>query len=77
MIKPAATGYSGTPLSKKLGFKPESTVLFIGAPAFMTGVVQEASAIAKVAKTAKAIKYPVAAATFLPAVRQTLLRPSR
>ena len=29
---PATTGYSGTPLAKKLGFKPHSQVLPLGAP---------------------------------------------
>lgn len=32
MKPPALAGYSGTPLAKKLGFKPSSRVLLLGAP---------------------------------------------
>lgn len=52
---PSSTGYSGTPLAKKLGFKPDSQVLLLGVPAGYTewlaplppGVVFERSATAR------------------------------
>ena len=61
MSKPPASGYSGTPLAKKLGFKPGAVVALIGAPAFMTGVVKDADAKPVVAKDAKAVKGSVPA----------------
>ncbi|MBL8631408.1 MAG: DUF3052 family protein [Rhodospirillaceae bacterium] len=61
MSKAPASGYSGTPLAKKLGFKPETIVALIGAPKFMADVVKEAGATLKAAKTAQALKGPVAA----------------
>lgn len=61
MPQPSSAGYSGTPLAKKLGYKPGTTVTMIGAPAFMTEVVRAAGATAQTAKGAKTIKGPVAA----------------
>jgi hypothetical protein len=61
--KPA--GYSGTPLSKKLGFKPGTTVALINAPAFMKAVVTEVGAKAKLAKDAKAVTSTAAAHIFV------------
>ncbi|MBL8644194.1 MAG: hypothetical protein JNK21_09690 [Rhodospirillaceae bacterium] len=56
------TGYSGTPLAKKLGFKPDTSVALIGAPPFMRSVVGEAGAKAQPTDKAKGVKGPVAAA---------------
>lgn len=62
MSKPPGAGYSGTPLAKKLGVKPGMTVVLVGAPKFLTDVVTEAGAKLKAAKSADAVKGPVAAA---------------
>ena len=40
MGTPATSGYSGTPLAKKLGYKPFSHTLLIGAPADYLAMVQ-------------------------------------
>jgi hypothetical protein len=61
MTPAPSSGYSGTPLSKKLGFKPGTTVALIGAPDFMPSVVAEAGASAKSVKEAKAVRGPIAA----------------
>jgi CheY-like chemotaxis protein len=36
---PSSTGYSGTPLPRKLGIKPESTLALVNAPADFTGTL--------------------------------------
>lgn len=61
MSKAPASGYSGTPLAKKLGYKPGSVTVLIGAPPFMIAVVNEGGARAKSVQAAKAVKGPVAA----------------
>jgi len=73
MGKTPASGYSGTPLAKKLGFKPGSTVALVSAPEFMAQVVAEAGAAAKAAATAKGVKGPVAAVHFF-ATEQNVLK---
>jgi hypothetical protein len=40
MQSPGTAGYSGTPLAKKLGFKPSSRLLLIGAPQDYAGLVE-------------------------------------
>jgi hypothetical protein len=61
LARSSKSGYSGTPLFKKLGFKPGSTVALIAAPGFMSGVVAAAGAKAKIAPTARAVKSPMGA----------------
>lgn len=67
-----AAGYSGTPLAKKLGFKPGDAVALIGAPGFMKDVVSDAGAKPKASKDAKAIKGPIAAAHLFTVEDKTL-----
>ncbi|MBM3514153.1 MAG: DUF3052 domain-containing protein [Alphaproteobacteria bacterium] len=68
-----ASGYSGTPLAKKLGIKPGVTVALIGAPGFMTAVVKDAGATPAVAKDAKAVKAGTSIVHFF-AVEQRILK---
>jgi hypothetical protein len=42
--KPAAAGYSGTPLAKKLGLKPGMRVLEVDAPAHFRALIADAPA---------------------------------
>jgi hypothetical protein len=46
-------GYSGTPLAKKLGIKPDATVLIIGAPEDYAALVKPMPAGAAIVGTAK------------------------
>ncbi len=44
MVAPPPHGYSGTPLSRKLGIKPESRVALLGAPAAFASRLEQANA---------------------------------
>jgi hypothetical protein len=57
-VPTTSAGYSGTPLAKKLGFKPGASVALVAAPVFMTKVVKDAGSLPHPVKTAGAVKGP-------------------
>ncbi len=80
MPTPSPTGYSGTPLAKKLGLKTSSHVLLLGAPPgypallepLPEGVVFETTAKADVDIAQVFVTRKEALATHLAALRKTL-----